>query len=527
MDACGAGMTDHIACTQQKWDGQERRKSPHPNAERREKILKTVRTTRETLTSESGYSKDFDRQILIAHAKNFKAIAFMLLLLILSMGAISLTWLNYFYVMTWVTANLGTQAIIAYQCRHFLNEKTRQRKTIANWHNLFFNANFLSGIIWSAFALIPVTAPSLSQPVFTFTTLLIVVAIYCFISAPLLSGMIAATTPITLAVLYKFTTSGYASLIMMACLFLGAQLLFILMSRQIQDNLIRMFTIRAEKDMLIVDLEEATSVSNESRRRAEEANLAKSRFLATMSHELRTPLNAILGFSEIMKEELLGPLDNKSYKEYVCDIHSSGDHLLNLINEILDLSRIEAGRYELNEEAIALIEVVEDCLALIQIRSKKKNIAVTIAFERDMPRLWADQRAIRQIVLNLLSNAVKFTPQGGEIAISVGWTAGGGQYVSIKDNGPGIPEEEIPIVLSQFGQGSIAIKSAEQGTGLGLPICQALVDMHNGTFDLKSKLRLGTTVTVSFPRARVMQALAPVPGASKQPAPKQSARRIA
>ena len=139
----------------------------------------------------------------------------------------------------------------------------------------------------------------------------------------------------------------------------------------------------------------------------------------------------------------------------------------------------------------------------------------TKSFEQDLPRVWADERAIRQICLNLLSNAIKFTPQGGEIWIKAGWTASGGQYFSVKDTGPGIPEDEIPIVLASFGQGSNAIKSAEQGAGLGLPIAKSLVDLHGGTFTLKSKLRVGTEVIIALPPERVMSALAPL----EQPAP--------
>jgi two-component system cell cycle sensor histidine kinase PleC len=135
--------------------------------------------------------------------------------------------------------------------------------------------------------------------------------------------------------------------------------------------------------------------------------------------------------------------------------------------------------------------------------------------ETDMPRLWADERAVRQICLNLLSNAIKFTPQGGEIWLKAGWTASGGQYMSVKDTGPGIPEDEIPIVLASFGQGSNSIKSAEQGAGLGLPIAKSLIDLHGGTFSLKSKLRIGTEVIITFPPERVMAALAPL----EQPAP--------
>ena len=208
-------------------------------------------------------------------------------------------------------------------------------------------------------------------------------------------------------------------------------------------------------------------------------------------------------------------LSGPTYKEYTADIHRSGQHLLNLINEILDLSRIEAGKYDLTEDAIHLVDITEDCIGMVQLRARAKNITISDQFEGGMPAIWADEKAMRQVVLNLLSNAVKFTPQGGEISVKAGWTAGGGQYLSIRDNGPGIPEEEIPIVLSAFGQGSIAIKSAEQGTGLGLPIVQGLVALHGGEFELHSKLREGTEAIAIFPPSRVMEALPAVPTPKK------------
>src|SRR5690606_17070452 len=141
----------------------------------------------------------------------------------------------------------------------------------------------------------------------------------------------------------------------------------------------------------------------------------------------------ILGFSEVMSTEVLGPLSNPIYKEYTGDIHRSGQHLLDLINEILDLSRIEAGKYDLNEEAIHLVEITEDCIGMVQLKARTKNITITEQFEQGMPAVWVDEKAMRQVTLNLLSNAVKFTPSGGEISVKAGWTAGGGQYLSIKD----------------------------------------------------------------------------------------------
>jgi two-component system cell cycle sensor histidine kinase PleC len=223
-----------------------------------------------------------------------------------------------------------------------------------------------------------------------------------------------------------------------------------------------------------------------------------------MSHELRTPLNAILGFSEVMKGELFGAHIVASYKEYSSDIHASGSHLLTLINEILDLSRIEAGRFELKEEAIALDHLVEDCRHLLTLRAKKRKLTIEEAVEPNLPRLWADERAVRQVILNLLSNAIKFTPPGGSIRIRIGWTTSGGQYFALRDTGPGIPEEEIPIVMSAFGRGALAQKNADEGSGLGLPIVKGLVELHGGTFTLKSKPGEGAEVIVIFPPGRVI-----------------------
>jgi two-component system cell cycle sensor histidine kinase PleC len=261
---------------------------------------------------------------------------------------------------------------------------------------------------------------------------------------------------------------------------------------------------------LIAEIEEEKSISDEARRRAEGANVAKSRFLATMSHELRTPLNAILGFSEVMKAEVLGPMHNELYKEYAGNIHDSGKHLLQLINEILDLSRIEAGRYELHEEPVRLTDVVEDCLRLLNLRAESKGLQVVLDFPRNLEQIWADERAIRQICLNLMSNALKFTPRGGRITLSVATTAEGGQMLSVKDTGPGIPKEEIPRVMQAFGQGSLAHQTAEGGTGLGLPIVQNLVSLHGGTFELHSELRKGTEAVVILPKSRVLRSMPPL-----------------
>ena len=279
----------------------------------------------------------------------------------------------------------------------------------------------------------------------------------------------------------------------------GGLLLFAFIGSRTHRSALSAIRAEYEKDGLIAELETEKAASDAARRRAEEASLAKSRFLASMSHELRTPLNAILGFSEVMKDEVLGPMGSDTYREYAGDVHSSGKHLLSLINEILDLSRIEAGRYSMDPEPVLLSALASECVMTLRVRASRKQLDVSVRDAAALPAIMADERAVRQVLLNLLSNAIKFTPVGGIVQVIIGRTAGGGQYVTVADNGPGIPESELPLVLSAFGQGSIAVKSAEEGTGLGLAIVQALVSAHGGRFKLSSRLREGTRATFTLP----------------------------
>jgi len=401
------------------------------------------------------------------------------------------------------------------------------------WRLRFIMLDLFYGLAWMFILIHPVGVDE-SSGTFMLFVMLLVVAVSSMLASNLPMAVYAATFPVTAAVALDFLLLGSLRNYILAAMALAAQGYFALLSFRLYSTTLSTLEARAEKDALIGELEQSKAISDEARRRAEAANISKSRFLAQMSHELRTPLNAILGFSEVMKGEIFGEHTVPAYKEYSADIHNSGVHLLGLINEILDLSRIEAGRYELNEESISLTAVVEDCHHLLKLRASNRGIAIHEAFEADLPRLWADERAVRQICLNLLSNAIKFTPQGGEIWLKVGWTASGGQYLTCKDSGPGIPEEEIPIVLASFGQGSNSIKSAEQGAGLGLPIAKSLVDLHGGTFSLKSKLRIGTEVIVTFPPERVVAAMAPftseapplAPEAQAEPEPKGKKRLL-
>jgi two-component system, cell cycle sensor histidine kinase PleC len=236
---------------------------------------------------------------------------------------------------------------------------------------------------------------------------------------------------------------------------------------------------------------------------AEAANRSKSQFLANMSHELRTPLNAIIGFAELIHNERFGPVGQSRYIEYASDIFSSGNHLLSLINDILDMSKIEAGRMELNEEAIGVPDLIEEVARVLRHRAAEGGIALAVTVEDALPDLWADSRGVRQILLNLIGNAVKFTSAGGTISIAATLQGNCIRFV-IADTGVGIAPQHMDLVMTPFGQVANELTRGHAGTGLGLPLVKAIADLHGASFSLVSKVGSGTTATVQFPSDRTL-----------------------
>ncbi len=250
-------------------------------------------------------------------------------------------------------------------------------------------------------------------------------------------------------------------------------------------------------------LDEAEALRHSSRLE-EKAHKAKSEFLALMSHELRTPLNVIIGFADILKDELLGPHSISQYKDYSTDISQAGHHLLNLINDILDISKIDSGKYSLQEEVVDVTEVIRSAESLVRHQVIENDQNLLISFPDDLPDLNVDSRSLKQMLVNLLSNAVKFTPDGGQIELTIFQNDNKDLIFSVRDNGIGIAQHEIPLIIQPFTQSEANMTRHKPGTGLGLALVKKMVEMHEGSIDIKSQIGKGTTVTLTFPANRVV-----------------------
>jgi|HubBroStandDraft_1064217.scaffolds.fasta_scaffold00213_35 two-component system cell cycle sensor histidine kinase PleC len=306
----------------------------------------------------------------------------------------------------------------------------------------------------------------------------------------------AATVPVALCALAQGDSLHIVTGLLV--LIFGANL--IVTGRNISRSLIQTLKLRHER-------EELTRALLAEKSRTDLASRAKSDFLATMSHELRTPLNAIIGFSEVMLGGFFGPLGSERYVEYCTDILTSANHLLSLINDILDSAKVEAGKYELHEEPTDLPQIVESSARLMRGRADQKHIAFSLTLG-PVPLILADERALRQILLNLLSNAIKFTPEGGRVSLTTGCSESGTVLVEVRDTGIGIPAEDLADVLDNFRRARNAHLSDESGTGLGLPIARGLVVLHGGDLRIASAPGGGTAVTIEFPASRTLEVAA-------------------
>lgn len=342
----------------------------------------------------------------------------------------------------------------------------------------------------------------------TFVFIVIAMALWgmaltrCSVRAVFMTGMATVLTLVALRFALSDSRAAQAILVLIP-LWTGYMIYSGMATRQKIDD---MLTARFANEDLSKELAAAHAVAVQKREEAEQANRTKTTFLANMSHELRTPLNAIIGFSEIIMSQALGP-DNARYPEYAGDIHSSGTHLLTLINEILDVAKIEAGRMEIDPRPLHLESALEGIERIMAIRAGEKALDISYTVSPPNLEIKADERAFRQILLNLLSNAVKYTPQGGLVAVECLQTDDGGTLVSVTDNGPGIPADRLAELFKPFSQVDNRFDHAQGGTGLGLALVQGLARLHGGRAWIESTEGHGTSVFVYFPLADVKREL--------------------
>jgi len=251
---------------------------------------------------------------------------------------------------------------------------------------------------------------------------------------------------------------------------------------------------------LNASLRSTMALLDDARNEAERISAAKSEFIANTSHELRTPLNAVIGFSEALKTHYAGPLTDKQ-SEYVDDIHESGDYLMQLINDLLDLSKIESGKLELNEIDFDVGEQVERCIRLVKESAMKAQVSLNTNLAMDLPMLLADERMFRQMIMNLLSNAIKFTSEKGQVDIASGINEDSCPFVRVSDNGVGITADDIPKALSPYEQTTAGLR--QTGTGLGLPLVKRMIELHGGKLSIDSEPDIGTKMTITFPKERL------------------------
>jgi two-component system, cell cycle sensor histidine kinase PleC len=452
---------------------------------------------------EAGKDAIWRQGVLTLFMQNQLKLAPILPLLAIMLAFTSLQWMTSQIVMIWLVLSLSSQAAQLYLCYIYLHKNQNFAKQ-HEWIAMLTASELTQGVTWTLplFLFWEQAAGVQGAVLVAFT--MAVIAVRLLVVNSFMPVLIAGTGIMTLGVALRCITQQEPVYFALAALVIVLEVFFLFIARQLSETERDMVKFKEQKDTLIDQLSQERDRAEAARAKAEAANEAKSVFLATMSHELRTPLNAIMGFSEIINREMFGPHTVSAYREYAGDIHHSGRYLLDLINDILDLSRIEAGRRDIQAEPFAVESCVNSALALLGAKAKQKSISVTLDLTPGLPKLLGDIRAVNQMMINLLANAVKFTPVGGSVVVSAGRSATGAMVICVKDTGPGIPAHEVEHALKSFARGSLATKQAIDGAGLGLPIVKGLMDLHGGTIKIESAPGKGTEVYLTFPATRVL-----------------------
>lgn len=419
------------------------------------------------------------------------------------LSATAAMWNGFGTVASWLFGVVGSNLIQLFLCRLYFRAE-RNKSEQRDWIGMMAASEFMQGVFWllPLFMFWPQGNAALGM--FLVTAIMAVVALRFLIVSTFLPVLIAGTGVMTIGAALRCIMEMDTLFFSLGAVLITLEVLFLFVARQLQETSRDMLVFKNQKDILITELSQARDTAQGERLKAEKANEAKSAFLANMSHELRTPLNAILGFSEILHGEMFGPLQNGAYKNYAGDINSSGQYLLALINDILDISRIEAGRRDIQEEPIDLCDPLDHARHLSSMNAKQKDITLLINVEMGLPRVLCDERAVQQVAINLTTNAVKFTPKGGRVELGAKRLSNGTVQLYVKDNGPGIPADEKKNALTAFSRGKLAKTKAIDGAGLGLSIVNGIMQLHGGTVEIDSKLGSGTTVVCTFPAKRVL-----------------------
>ena len=356
-----------------------------------------------------------------------------------------------------------------------------------------------AGVGWGIFAWLIWTDGNLLNNVLVTMTVCVIIWAYAFSRCMHVGIYFAGVAPTALLIIARIAYAGTDLALPLAMIVVTSVALVYIFTFSLRQKVEVMLRMRFANDDLAVELRETRDDALRKRFEAEAANASKTTFLANMSHELRTPLNAILGFSELIASETLGPVGTIRYRDYAKDINSSGTHLLSLINDILDIAKIESGKMEIVPTMIEPRMALESAMNVIQARAREKQHSVTVNIQPDLDGLYSDERAFRQIVINLLSNAVKFTPDGGRIEIALRRTSNGGAELCVSDNGPGIPALLLDQIFMPFNQVDNRYSRQAGGTGLGLSLVRGLAELHGGRAWIDSDAGRGVKAYVYLP----------------------------
>lgn len=394
-------------------------------------------------------------------------------------------------------ATFSASRIADIYCRDTSSHNDYER--LRPWFARFIGMQVVTSTIWGVMPWLLWDAGNLLNHIFLALAVVSVLAWFVVARASHVEMFMASVVPLVTLADLRFAGSGTLPGIGIALVLTAYAVQLFLDGRRLNRHFDEDSRLRFEVEDLARELEEARDEALRKRFEAETANASKTAFLANMSHELRTPLNAILGFSEIIAKECFGHIDNSRYTEYATDIHSSGAHLLSLINDLLDVAKIEAGRMDIEPEVLDVRRTLDTALKLVGAKARERHQELVIDVEPNTPELFADERALKQILINLVSNAVKFTPEGGRIDVVAGQSHSGDFQIMVADNGPGIPREKIDKIFMPFNQVDNRYDRQGGGTGLGLALVRGLCELHGGRAWIESEQGQGCRAYVVLP----------------------------